>query len=156
MSAKKFMMADGTYCHILADKVVFGLPSELTGTPHMSHKNRNRFTVLAITGLLILAVAFSLLYFTDRMVQGLWIFVLMIAALGIYRLWLFRDASDTPCIERKYISSTKLIKRSMGYTTWVIFFATEKGEKLRRFIQVYDSKEFEEKAEKLLREENLI
>jgi hypothetical protein len=80
----------------------------------------------------------------------------MIVTGGLYRLFLFRDTSDTLVIYRDRISSTKIVKRFMGYTTWVVFFTTDKGQKLRRLINVYDSKEYEAKAEKMIAEAGFL
>src|SRR6185369_17941129 len=146
-----FMTADGTYCHILPDKIVLGQKQEIEHMPEMDHGNRNQYTLLFVSFLLLVAGFFSFLFFTNRMVIEVYGFVLMIVTGGLYRLFLFRDTSDTLCIDRDKISSTKIVKRWMGYTTWVVFFTTNKGEKLRRLINVYDSKEYEAKAEKMIR-----
>ena len=151
-----FMIADGTYCHILPDKIVLGQKNEIENMPEMDHNNKNKFTSLFVAFLLIVAGGFSFLFFTDRMVIEVYVGVLMIVIGGLYRLYLFRDTSDTLCIERKYITSTKIVKRFMGYTTWVIFFTTNKNEKLRRLVNVYDSKEYEARAEKLITEAGLL
>lgn len=156
MESRKFMIADGTYCHIIADKIVLGESVELKHVPEMNHNNKNVLTVISAVLMLLLSAGFTALYFTERMIPELWIGVLALTAFVLFRLWIFRDTSATNCVEKKYISSTKLIRREMGYAVWVIFFTTNKGQKLRRFVKLYDSKEFEDKAEKILREEGLI
>lgn len=156
MESKKILTSDGTYCHILPDKIIFGELSEIRKIPEMDHKNKNVLTLGFAFLLLCAASGFTLLYYTERMVMELWITVLIVCSIGLFRLWIFRDTSDTLCVEKKYISSTKLIKRGMGYNIWVIFFKNNNGEKLRRFVKIYDSKEYEDKAEKILREEGLI
>jgi len=156
MESKKILTSDGTYCHILADKIIFGELSEIRTIPEMNHKNKNMLTFSFAFLLLLIASGFTLLYFTERMVVELWITVLFFCAIGFFRLWIFRDTSNTLCVEKKYISSTKLIKRKMGYNFWVIFFKNEAGQKLRKFVKIYDSKEYEDGAENILREEGLI
>ena len=156
MESKKFLTADGTYCHILPDKIIFGELSEIEKIPEMNHSNKNVISLISAFCVVSVASGFTYLYYTEQMLVELWIAILIISFIVLFRTWLFRDTSNTLCVEKKYISSTKLIKRSMGYSMWVIFFKNEKGEKLRRFVRIYDSKEFEEKAEKVLREEGLI
>ena len=156
MESKKFLTADGTYCHILPDKIIFGELSEIEKIPEMNHKNKNVFSLTSAFLIFTVAAGFTLLYSAEQMLVELWIAVLVISFIILFRLWLFRDTSNTLCVEKKYISSTKLIKHGMGYNIWVIFFKNCRGEKLRRFVKIYDSKDFEEKAEKVLREEGLI
>jgi hypothetical protein len=151
-----FMISDGTYCHLLPDKIVLGQKAEIEFIPEMKHDNRRMKFMLIIGVLLLVAAGFTALYFLDRMIIELLVFVWMVVIMSGYRLYLMRDSSDTEMIEKKYISSTKLVKRFMGYTTWVIFFTTQHGEKLRRFVHIYDSRDHEARAERLLKEEGFI
>jgi|ERR1051326_75303 hypothetical protein len=156
MEENFFIIADGTYCHILPDKVVLHQPPEPGRIPEMDHRNRNLQSALFAALFLSIAGFFSWLFFTDRMIPGLYIFVLLVMAGALYRTFLFRDTSSTEVIERKYITSTKIVRRFMGYTTWVIFFTTDRGEKLRRMVDLYDSQQMEEKAEKVIRASGLL
>ena len=150
-----FMISDGTYCHILPDKIVLGQPSELSKIPEMIHTSRRKQYHIFILLIASVVGLFSFLFFTDRMVLEVFAGIIMIATAAIYRLWLFRDTSDTLVIDRSCISSTRIVKRKMGYTTWVIFFRSGNGEKLRRMIQLYDSIEYEARGEKIIREAGL-
>ena len=156
MESKKILTSDGTYCHILPDKIIFGQLSEIEKFPKMNHKNKNVVSVISVFCILSVASGFTFLYHAGQILVELWIGVLVISFIVLFRIWIFRDTSDTLCVEKKYISSTKLIKRGMGYNIWVIFFKNVNGEKLRKFVKIYDSKEYEDKAEKILRKEGLI
>jgi hypothetical protein len=151
-----FMISDGTYCHLLPDKVVLGQKADIEFIPEMDHNNRRARFMGIIVILFLVAAGFTAMYFFDRMIIEIVIFLWMVAIGASYRLYLLRDSSGTDRIDKNSISSTKLVKRYMGYTTWVIFFTTDKGEKLRRFVHIYDSKEHEARAERLLREEGFL
>jgi hypothetical protein len=153
---KQFMIADGTYCHILPDKIIFGEPISIIQIPEMNHSNRNTFTLLMALFYTAIISGLSYLYFNGNFVQWLWLALSLAAIGGLYSLFLNRDASDTNCIERNLLTSVKLIKRNWGYSTIVFFFKTNKGEKLRKIVNIYDSAEFEAKAELLLKQEQLI
>ncbi|HEY6163217.1 MAG TPA: hypothetical protein VI112_18460 [Bacteroidia bacterium] len=156
MQENFFIIADGTYCHILPDKVVLNHPPDLGRIPEMDHRNRKMQSALFAALFLAIAAFFSFLFFTDRLMPELYIFILLVLAGALYRTFLFRDTSGTEVIERKNITSTKILRRFMGYTTWVIFFTNEKGEKLRRMVNLYDSKQMEEKAERIIRASGLL
>jgi hypothetical protein len=151
-----FMTSDGTYCHLLPDTIILGQKSDIEFIPEMEHKNRKTLFMGIIGILLAVAAGFTALYVTGRMIIELLVFVWMVAIAASYRLYLMRDSSGTNRIDKNTISSTKLVKRFMGYTTWVIFFTTNKGEKLRRFVSIYDSKEHEARAERILKEEGFV
>jgi hypothetical protein len=151
-----FMISNGTYCHILPDRIVIGQRNEIEYMPEMDQENRRMMFLSVILVLLLAGAGVTVLYFTDRMIIELLAFVWMVVIAAVYRLFLLRDSSSSELILKSSISSTKLVKRFMGYTTWVIFFTTDKGEKLRRFVKIYDSKDHEARAERILKEEGFL
>jgi hypothetical protein len=151
-----FLTADGTYCHLLPDKVIIGQRNEIEFMPVMDHNNRKAMHFLVIGLLILFAAGITLMYFFDRMIPEMVAGVWMVVIAASYRLYLLRDTSSSECIEKRTIRSTKLVERFMGYTTWVIFFTTDKGEKLRRMVKIYDSKEHEARAARILKAEGFI
>src|SRR5688572_21008319 len=101
MESKKFMISDGTYCHILDDKIIFGEPASIINIPEMDHKNRRPVTLISATALLALAGLFTYGYLIEQVITELWITVMALVFIGLFRTWIFRDTSSTPCIEKK-------------------------------------------------------
>jgi hypothetical protein len=156
LSNTTFMQADGTYCHILNDKIVFGQPTELNILPEMSHKNRNAFSLLMLTMYLFFIGIFSYLQFTGNFIDWLWLVIVLACVGGGVSLYLNRSNSFTDCIDRQFLKEVVWIKRNWGHSAVVFYFITKNGQKLRKVVNVYDSKEYEQAAENALKSANFI
>lgn len=156
MESKYFMLSNGSYCHVLPDKIIFTDNKIIENIPPMNHHTNNRQTGLFISCLLAVIVIFTYLYFKQDAPVEFIVVLFPLCIAGIFYLIRNRDLSTTSSIEIKYIKNVSLKLKEMGYTIISILFETNTGGTLRKRIKVYDTPDQEQKAVQILKEEGLI
>lgn len=156
MHSLYFMLSNGSYCHILADKIIFTDHKTIEQVPEMNHRNNNLLNAFFFIALLTILAVFSFLYLKQNAPVEFIIVLFPLCIFGLVYLILNRDLSTTQCIDRKFIKKVSIKIREMGYTTVSFVFETNTGETLRKHIRVYDTPDQEQKALTILKEEGLI
>lgn len=147
---KKFLTADGTWCHILSDRIVFGQPPVIAYYPDESDKPNAFYYYLGIAGLLILSSLFTYLLTADLMIIELWTVIVTASAFGIYHLFINRDTAGIQNLLKNKIISSKHITRKTGYNKWIVTFKSSENKKLRKVVRIYDNAKLEADALEVL------
>jgi len=156
MESKHFMLANGSYCHVLADRIIFTDNKVIENIPVMNHRNNNLQTALFIASLSAVLGIFTFLYLKKDAPVEFLIVLFPLCIIGLIYLIRNRDVSTTRSIERKFIKGVAFRSKEMGYSSLTITFETNMGETLRKRINIYDTPDQEQKASHILKEEGLI
>jgi hypothetical protein len=149
-----FITADAGYCHILPGKIV--LSTHITIGELPPSVDRRNVGALLLGGL---GVAFGTFLMVNFFIVGFTMMGILFLMGMIYATKVLFDVarySTILNIERESIEAVKVYKPKIGYLFVIIQFRNKEGKSSRRKVKLYDSRQNELQAMKLLKREGLI
>lgn len=149
-----FVLADGTYCHILADRLVIA-KKELPKTIPEAGGKPVWFEIIGLG----IAAAIMVFFFVMTIYAGYYLLASLMFLLGAYaclsaiRLIGFTDAKT---ILRSDILGVVYYPRRIGNDFFVVVYTSAQGKVARRRLAIYDSQECLQQALTVMTAEGLL
>lgn len=149
-----FILADGTYCHILSDRLVIAKKEIPAVLPEPTGK-KLWFEIIGMS----LAAVIMLFFFGMTVVSGYYLLAFLTFVLAcfsgfaVYRMFGF---TDTKAILRDNIQQIVYHRRKIGNDAFIVYYTDPEGKPARRRLNIYDSRECMIQALQVMDEEGLF
>jgi hypothetical protein len=149
-----FVLADGTYCHVLADRLVMAKRDLPKVMPEPTGK-KLWFEVIGMT----VAALIMLFFFVMMLISGYYLLgflTIVLATFSGYTAFRLLGYTETPAILRDDILKLAYHRRSIGNDFFVVFYTDPAGKMARRRLTIYDSKESLLQALRVMKDEGFF
>jgi hypothetical protein len=149
-----FVLADGTYCHILSDRLVIAKKEIPAVLPEPDGK-KLWFEVIGMS----FAALIMLFFCVTMILSGYFLLAFLTFALACfsafaaYRMFGF---TDTKAIIRDDILQIVYHRRKIGNDAFIVLYTDPQGKPARRRLNIYDSQECMVQALQVMDEEGLF
>lgn len=134
-----FVLADGTYCHVLADRLVVAKKELPAVLPQPNGKKLWLEVIgMAVAALIMLFFCVVMIMSDYYLLAALTLTLAGFSAFAAYRMFGY---TDTPAILRDDILSVKYHRRAIGNDAFIVYYTDAEGKAARRRFSIYDSKE---------------
>jgi hypothetical protein len=149
-----FMLSDGSYCHVLEDRLYIG-KKEIPGTfPPQKHGMDIVTFGLQLAALLLLGFFITMTVIVHYyMVTFMLSLLLLLLGVSLVRTFGY---TNTMVIMKADVVGVKYLHRSVGYDLFIVSYSGKNGNLRKRRLMIYDSKETSTKAIAVMKEAGLL